>query len=464
MPDPTIRALAEYSLQEAFVRLGRPMLTFIGNPSEGMITYGPVPVTWSGAALHYDERCYDPTAAFSPVPLTSLWAPTGIDAANVDLIGGIGRLLTLADESQVSETCRNERGIFHTSALPSARQRVRAEPLVEQHIAALARELEVLVPNLPASRPLWPHGRLYSLVLTHDTDSVTLNAPQEILFNAAKAVIRVNGTYARMTWAGLVHRSDPLLGFRAWAEMETSLGVRSAFLISARHVVRRHLNDCRSTVFNQDVDWDWLRSLADAGWEFGCHPAIRATDKDEEFFRGRSTLEAKLLRPVQGLRHHYLALDWRRPYLTFRQHVRAGFRHEMSIGWKDSPGFRAGTCLPYRPYDPELRRALDLYELPTAIMDSQIVRADDDPNEAEHKALEVVRSVRDVGGMLILNWHTEASLDKYCYRNCFTVLRSLLRRLREDSDVWFCTPSELTQYWMERRHSLLSSALSGGGS
>jgi hypothetical protein len=453
-PDPVAQALARYSLEEALTRLGLPLQVATGEPSNGMIVYGPVPASWSGARLHFDRRCYDPSALFAPVGSPPLWAPVGVDARNVDLIGGIGRLLTLTDELQVAESQRNANGIFCTPALSAARRSVCAEPLVENHMASLVAQLRMIAPELPDPRPLWPAGRRYAVVVTHDTDLVTLNAPGEILFNAAKTLLRTDPVYARMAWAGLTQRHDPLSGFVTWAEEEKALEIRSAFFLSDRQIVPRHLNDPRSTVFNQEVDWTLLRSLADAGWEFGCHPPIRAKENAEEFVRGKSALEAHLERPVHGLRHHYLALDWRRPHLTFRQHVRAGFRYDTSIAWRDAPGFRAGTSLPYRPYDPELGRALELYQLPGTIMDAQVIRADVDPDDAENRAFEIIERVRRVGGMLALNWHTESAMDRYRYRNQSAVLKRLLRRLREDSDAWFTVPWELTQHWMERQRRL----------
>jgi len=458
-PDPVAQALARYSLEEALTRLGLPLRIATGEPSKGMIVYGPVPVSWSGPKLYFDRRCYDPSALFAPVGSPPLWAPAGVGVTNVDLVGGIGRLLTLADELQVAENQRNANGIFCTSALSAARRSVCAEPLVENHTALLADQLGMMAPELPDPRPLWPAGRRYAVVVTHDTDLVTLNAPREILFNAAKTLLRADAVHARMAWAGLTQRHDPLSGFATWAEVERVFQIRSAFFLSDRQIVPRHLNDSRSTVFNQEVDWTRLRTLADAGWEFGCHPPILAKENAEEFVRGKSTLEAHLQRPVHGLRHHYLALDWRRPYLTFRHHVHAGFRYDTSIAWRDAPGFRAGTSLPYRPYDPELGRALELHELPGTIMDAQVIRADVDPDDAENRAFEVIERVRRVGGVLTFNWHTESAMDRYCYRNQHTVLKRLLRRLREDSEAWFTVPSELTQHWIKRQRRLSPEAI-----
>jgi hypothetical protein len=406
--------------------------------------------------LSYDPRCYDPTARFAAIGSLPLWAPEGAELENVDLIGGLARLLTLADETQIDERSRDRREIFSVADLPAARGHVRLEPLVEYHSTALYQQLRSLAPELSKSRPLWPTGRRYAVMVTHDTDAVALNAPLEILFNGAKAILRRDAIRARMAWDGLTRKAkDPLLGFETWAEMERAAGLRSAFYLFGRGKVWPHINDCRSTVFNRAINWDVLRSLANEGWEFGLHPPIRAKALTDEFVWGKQALEERLRRPVHGLRHHYLALDWRQPHRTFRKHLSAGFRYDASIGWHDDAGFRAGTCLPYRPFDPERGTALDMYELPTTLQDWHVISNGGNVAAALRRAFGVAQKVRQVGGILNLDWHTEAAVDDYCYRNQRTTLALLLAQLQAGADAWFVTPWELTQYWHERLRVLL---------
>jgi hypothetical protein len=408
--------------------------------------------------LTYDRRCYEPATRFAVVGSPPLWAPEGTSVENVDLVGGLTRLLTLTDEAQVDERSRNGCGIFSIAALPAARASVHAAPLVENHVAALRQRLRHLTPESRAApHPLWPAGRRYAVVLTHDADAVALGAPLEILFNAVKAVLRSDTVRARMAWDGLtVKGNDPLFGFGTWADTERAANLRSAFYVFGRGKVRPALNDCRSSVFHRRVDWALLRSLADDGWEFGLHPPIRARHDLDEFLWGKHALEERLGRPIYGLRHHYWAIDWRRPYLTFRKHVNAGFRYDCSIAWRDGAGFRAGTCLPYRPFDPERGRALDMYELPTALMDSHVISDTGDIETAIRRALDLADEVRRVGGMLTLDWHTEASVDDYCYRNLRTVLAGIVLILRGDSEAWFATPWEVTRHWHQRRGTLVA--------
>lgn len=456
VPDPVRRPLARYGLGEAAARLGIRLRLVEGEPQDGQIVYGPVPDNWRGATLAYDPRCYDATVRFAALGRPPRWAPEGAGLESVDLVGGLARLLTLADEAQVDERARNANGIFRNAALPAARARVEAVPLVEHHVAALGQRLRAIAPGLPPlGRPRWPGGRRLAVLLTHDTDAVALGAPMEIVFNAAKAVVRADRVRARMAWAGLTLKGeDPLFGFGKWAALERAAALRSAFFLFGRGCVRPTLNDCRSSVFGRAVDWDLLRALADDGWEFGLHSPIRAKFELAEFQWGKQAVEQRIGQPVHGLRHHYWSIDWRQPHLTFRKHVSAGFRYDSSMAWRDTAGFRAGTCLPYRPFDPERQRALALYELPTTLMDAHVLADGGDPEAAVRRVLELADAIRRVGGMLVLDWHTEAAAGAFCYRNVPAVLAAVIEALRGDSETWFATPWAAARHWEERCRAL----------
>ena len=85
----------------------------------------------------FDARCYRREGGFIPLGDPALWAHEHArKLEEIDLIGGVFRLLTLLDECHIAESCRNRRGIFTVDALPESRRAVLAIPLVERHVAA----------------------------------------------------------------------------------------------------------------------------------------------------------------------------------------------------------------------------------------------------------------------------------------------------------------------------------------
>ena len=421
-----------------------------GLPSPDVV-YSPTRPPSTPKWLPYNPHCYDGGGEF--LESTEVGGPAWVEAGQPDLVGGMFRLLTLADEADVSETSRNRLGVFDTLSLPDERRAGARRPYVEHHLDILWRQIEQWRPDLRRV-PRWPDGKRWAVVLTHDTDAVSLGRPGALLYNAGKLVLRRERVRLGMLAAGLRHwrspMDDPYFGFTTWRRIENDWGIKSAFylFVKPRHVPR-HVHDSRSAVTDRGIDPGLFREMADAGWEFGLHASILTRHAPHGFAESRRMLEDLLQRPVLGLRHHYWAVDWTAPWKTFRQQAEAGFVYDTSIAWRDVPGLRAATCLPYRPFDPERRTAVDLWELPTALQDGHLLQATD-PEGALATAEGMLEEIRDIEGVLVLNWHTEAANSPYDRAGYREVLERLLNRVLAESDAWITTPGRLVEHWTAR--------------
>jgi peptidoglycan/xylan/chitin deacetylase (PgdA/CDA1 family) len=307
-------------------------------------------------------------------------------------------------------------------------------------------------------------------VLSHDTDAITLGSPSEMAFNLVKGVVRGDRTSLSMFGQGFRYlrrpTENPLFGFPGWRNLEAPK-FRSCFYLFAKPKnLKRHLNDCRSTVVEQKIDWAPLREMAASGWEFGLHAPIYAKRQAAALRWGKQFIEDKIGQPVQGLRHHYWALDWRNPYLTFRKHIEAGFGYDSSIAWRDGMGFRAGTSMPFQPFDPEPQTAMPIYELPTSLMDGHLMdgaamNGDSMNADSGHggpsrrsAAFQLLREIKARRGMAMLNWHTETACNRYRYQGYVDALGEILEQVASDSEAWITTPGEVVQWWSERQRQL----------
>ena len=468
---------ARYAFGALALRWGIP-IRFTADAGAADITYSgdPAARAWEGCALTFDPRLYEPGTMCRALHEPSgrwIWRRADLPAGDApDLVGGAFRLLTYLDESQVAEERRDRRGVFVTEALPPERRRMADRPLVEHHAAAVLDAVLRRRPRLEQAREQrWPDGRRIALVPTHDVDAVDLGAPLELVANLAKSVLRRSGDHVKLLTHGLStlgsRSPGPYFAFPRWREWERERRLRSAFFVFVLPTgVRRDLNDCKSSLDGRRVDWEALRRMAADGWEFGLHAAINTRDTPAGFEDSKSWLEAKLGSAVHGLRHHYWAIDWRDPTVTHRQHQRAGFRYDSSIAWRDRAGFRAGTALPYQPFDPIAQAALDLVELPCTLMDGHVLDASirgapADPESGLRAGGEIVERVWEAGGMLVTNWHQEAASDRVHFKGYVETLDRLLAPLYGSSEVWVATPDEVSAHWQRRASSLLGAAGDG---
>jgi len=408
--------------------------------------------------IPFDERLYDAKCQCESVQYDgyTLWSRSDAEINSIDIVAGSYRLLTFLDEQQVPAAARDQRGTFFSHALPVARQRTANLPLVDHHAQYLWEALSRARSDLiRAAIPKWPGGKTYAIAVTHDTDAVSLGAAKELGTNFAKFLIRRDRIFLDMFLSGVRYigkpTENPFFGFPLWREFETSRKFYSCFYLFAKVVpLKKDINNCKSSVVEQRIDWQILRRMAESGWEFGFHAPIDPENKLDAFVEGKRWIEEKLRVPIYGLRHHYFALDWRKPEVTLRKHIDAGFRYDTSIAWKDIAGFRAATCHPFRPFDPEKSEPLDIYEIPTCLMDGHIIKNLDDVSSAVEEGLGIVRKVKEFGGVVVLDWHTETACNAYNYRSYLTVLRQILEPLLEDGDAWMATPWQIAQQWQHR--------------
>lgn len=403
--------------------------------------------------LYFDKRCYDSRARFTALRLSGkiLWVPGGTRLDDsIDHIGAVYRLLTLIDEAKV-ET-RDRLGVFHSAALPKDRRETRALSLVENHCQMLAQELQI---NTSVRGSPWPGNFQYCLLLTHDTDAAALGATGEIVANLAKSVLRRDRRRFELAKLGWRYRSvpekDPMFTFPTWRRELSDLGVNSSFYLSLVRTKKRDVHDVRSDVYHYtDSQLDTVRQMIDAGWEIGLHASIRSKTDLELLLSDKQRIERSFGVPVHGLRHHYWSLDWNAPYKTYRLHENAGFRYDLSMAWQDSVGLRAGTSLPFRPFDPERLRPLDLYVIPTAVLDDHVLLQGEGQCSISPEFAQIKQEVASVGGVLCLDWHTESASNLYPYEGHAEVLLAEIRKIRDEGDAWVTTPWNLVQYWHKR--------------
>ena len=393
-----------------------------------------------------------------------IWRAKGVEAEFTDLIASSFRLLTMLDELQIPAKNRDQKGNFYTNVLPPDRRQTLAFPLVDDQATLIFKKIVETFPLFNGlAIPLWPEKKKIAVCVSHDTDATRLGNLYEMIYLLGKVVFRRDSKYVSSLAIALKHfgknpDKDPYWGFPGWRETESAKKIKSCFYLAAPpRKCKRHINDCRSTVFDRKTDWKLLRDMADAGWEFGLHPAIHATNEEAEFVDAKHRIEEKLQRQIFGIRHHYLAFNQYEPWKTFKQHADAGFLYDSSIGWRDAAGFRAGTSFPFPLFDYENNRTLQLLELPMTIMDGHILESG---KEALDAAKAVLERTIEHGGMLMLNWHTQSFTQMPLYEGYLKMFEQMLDLILYRDDVWFATPLGVARWWSERNTKLLDQKIS----
>ncbi len=140
--------------------------------------------------------------------------------------------------------------------------------------------------------------------------------------------------------------------------------------------------------------------------EIGLHASYTAAFDPTLIAEEKAELE-RLGATLHGQRYHYLRVD---PHANLAPLVDLGFAYDSSLGFGGAPGFRAGIAHPFRPWDVEHDRPLDLVEIPLAAMDVTLA----EPRylglsvkEAERRLLALLDWAAEHGGGFSILWHTD---------------------------------------------------------
>lgn len=253
----------------------------------------------------------------------------------------------------------------------------------------------------------WPdtrRPRRFAVVLTHDVDYL----PQRWnhgLPRLARALYRQVMVRRRPLDAWHLLRryirpadrtAAPYLEVPRIVAEEQRRGARSSFQFVVAH---ENVADPRYTP--ADIPWDSIPPE----WEVCLHGSYGASRTAGKVTAERDRLEALARRPILGYRQHYLNFE---PAALFREVKRCGLRYDMSVGYNDRSGPRAGTYFPFQPYDLDSGQPYGMWEIPFVLMDTTLATTYRlSAADALAHATSVLEPVSAAGGCVAIIWHQE---------------------------------------------------------
>ena len=325
----------------------------------------------------------------------------------VDVFGSAFFMLTRYEELVIGE--RDRYGRFPASASIAARAGFLGTPIVDAYVELLGDALQRTWPRLR------PRRGDYRVVLTHDVDdplAALEHGPRDFARQLSGDLVRRRD--ARLALQRVRSLADPRLDphdtFDFLMDVSERHGLRSAFYFLA---YRDEQPRDGAYLFEHASVRRLVGHIARRGHEVGLHPSFcsyrDAARTREEFMRLRIVAEAEGVQQDEwGGRQHYLR--WSNPQ-TWRNWEAAGLVYDTTLAYPELVGFRTGTCHPYRVFDLQERRPLDLREMPFQVMDGTLLTAMAlAPDAALAAVLDIAGQCRRYGGCLGILWHNNTFL------------------------------------------------------
>ena len=153
-----------------------------------------------------------------------------------------------------------------------------------------------------------------------------------------------------------------------------------------------------------------LKHLCDHA-KMGIHPSYNALNTPHLIDVEMKRLSEILHRRIVRSRFHFLRLQFPNSY---RSLLKAGIKHDYTMGYADTKGYRAGTATPYPFYDLSRDEETQLTIHPFILMDTtlqQYMKLNQD--EAISAIKRCIDEAREVGGTFSCIWHNQHLCDKY---------------------------------------------------
>jgi hypothetical protein len=139
--------------------------------------------------------------------------------------------------------------------------------------------------------------------------------------------------------------------------------------------------------------------------EVGIHPSYRSGGFEYHLRNEKERLEQILNAPVHYSRQHFLRLKVGQTYRVLES---IGIRHDFTMGYAETIGFRAGTARPFKWFDLQKNRVSNLLIHPFVYMDGTL---NEYMKVKPGKACELIDQLFDevvhCGGQFVFIWHNE---------------------------------------------------------
>lgn len=167
--------------------------------------------------------------------------------------------------------------------------------------------------------------------------------------------------------------------------------------------------------------------------EIGLHGSFDSYNNLEMLAAEKEVLEA-VVGAIRGIRQHYLRFDLQSTWVI---HEKLNFAYDTTLGFAEYEGFRAGFCLPFRPYHIEEDRPFDLLEIPLTIMDGTFSNTRYrglNPEAAWQSVESLFSTVKRCGGCIALLWHN-SHLDEFGHADYIDIYTRALKWIVENNGM-----------------------------
>ncbi len=229
-----------------------------------------------------------------------------------------------------------------------------------------------------------------------------------------------------------------------WIDFEKRNGLKSTFFVFPGN--RENKNDPK---YRPNQLGKSIKYIQENGFELALHSGIECY-RGDNIKESRKILSQSSGLSISGVRPHYLSASLPE---YWRAAAESSIEYASCLGFDSRIGFYRGIDVPFIPFNIDNDTALDIVEIPLAIMDCGLIEYHGASYaESSEKAKKLISRVKDARGILVLDWH-QRTMYNADYPGWAKIFSDLIDHARNEG-AYFTTLRETAR--------LLKSKIAGG--
>jgi len=248
-------------------------------------------------------------------------------------------------------------------------------PIVDEWIISLKKIILYFLPRFHFNKSS------FDILVSHDVDVPLMYGfrnKRSFIRSIASSIIKnrdfISPFYSFCIYANsakYLHPKDPYNTFDFLFACANEFNYIPTFYFMAGNT--EPLLDANYSLDNASIE-NLLIKISSLGFNIGIHPSFnsfQASSFSFEVSRLRSKLSSlNIYQPSFGSRMHCLRWDWLHSLQMIRS---SNLDYDSTLGFADSPGFRCGTCHPFKMYDVLSNSVTSISQLPLIFMECSAI-------------------------------------------------------------------------------------------
>jgi len=280
------------------------------------------------------------------------------------------------------------------------------------------------------------HFNSFAFLLTHDIDQVDTYNRYDAIYKLKQSIGVAPTRFPRKKELKYVikyihntikrKKNNPAWSFPMLIETALKYNLRPTYFF----LPKDQLHHDAYYRFDEERIQHLFKLLEENDFEIGLHGTVKSSSETAGMLKSYRSLESYSPQKISGIRQHRLLYNiTKTPILQENQ----GLQYDSSLGFAEHEGFRNSYCLPYRLFDHNNDRMMNLWEIPLNAMDVTLMHYRQlSYDEILTTVLGMVEEIKRFNGTFVLLWHNNFFNEEY-YPRIKEFYISLIERLSEQS-------------------------------